>query len=700
MKLTLRQKEIINIILKFDNNLPCKIQIISEQLKISTRTVLRELAIIEDWFTKNDLVLVKKAGVGIYYDNQNLSQVDLLELIDSSMAKKEYTKLERKYFIIKELICSNYPVKSSYFSSKLGISAKKLNDDLEDIAFFLNLHDITLHKKTSVGISITKNEFDIRKLIITLMYEIYGNEELLKLSMCSNNELANKIDCEFISLKNIEIAKKVLSKVNNYARFSDRAYISILFYLIITINRIDQGHCIMDLKNNIRYEYISPGFIIAKEIIVYIEDCFGIKNISKQEIIHLASYFVAFDVPILENTQPFNTFFNQVNEDVKELIELVSKETKQNFICDNMLKNDLLQHMKIAIPRIEMNINISNNEVGFLKDNYPQLFSATKKAYLIILEKYEIYQVLESEVAFIVAHFGVSVERLLQRYKIRIMVACPLCISTSKILISRLNKVFPIFEVINTISIFNIDTKALLEQNIQLIISTVKLSINFPSLKVDPMLNKEDKHKLQALSMQLAKDEVQPNESIVNKTATSISHTSIEDIKYMNDFGNEILNILNTIFLYRSSNIQSKYELIGKIASLLGNNNKEAITDISACIISREEIISTYIKEYKIYLFHSKTKSVRHTKIGMIKLSKSFVDQNNYEVFGAIAILVPEDASSIHMKISSQLSSMVADEGTMAKLIRVKTKFELSNILEKYLIEVYKEQIQERIGGV
>ena len=52
----------------FNADDPITIQAISEKLKLSSRTVLREMPRINEWFEENDFKLVKKPRIGMYVD--------------------------------------------------------------------------------------------------------------------------------------------------------------------------------------------------------------------------------------------------------------------------------------------------------------------------------------------------------------------------------------------------------------------------------------------------------------------------------------------------------------------------------------------------------------------------------------------------------------------------------------------------------
>ena len=82
--LTKRQKLIIEMLAAFNADDPITIQAISEKLKLSSRTVLREMPRINEWFEENDFKLVKKPRIGMisfgFVDRRSMESIttDLL----------------------------------------------------------------------------------------------------------------------------------------------------------------------------------------------------------------------------------------------------------------------------------------------------------------------------------------------------------------------------------------------------------------------------------------------------------------------------------------------------------------------------------------------------------------------------------------------------------------------------------------------
>ena len=109
--LTKRQKLIIEMLATFNADNPITIQAISEKLKLSSRTVLREMPRINEWFEENDFKLVKKPRIGLYVDEDSETRKFIKELVDMDENKPVYSKADRQTIILLDLLTINEPLK-------------------------------------------------------------------------------------------------------------------------------------------------------------------------------------------------------------------------------------------------------------------------------------------------------------------------------------------------------------------------------------------------------------------------------------------------------------------------------------------------------------------------------------------------------------------------------------------------------------
>ena len=151
--LTKRQKEIIKILADFTADNPITVQTISEKLKLSSRTILRELPRINEWFDENDFHLIKKPRVGMYVDEDQETRKFLQELVQMDHRKNAFTKEERQDRILAELFTDEEPLKYFYFTSLFHVSDGTLSSDLDEVDQWMEHYNLSLIRRPGLGIS-------------------------------------------------------------------------------------------------------------------------------------------------------------------------------------------------------------------------------------------------------------------------------------------------------------------------------------------------------------------------------------------------------------------------------------------------------------------------------------------------------------------------------------------------------------------
>ena len=178
--LTKRQKEIIKILADFTADNPITVQTISEKLKLSSRTILRELPRINEWFDENDFHLIKKPRVGMYVDEDQETRKFLQELVQMEQRKTAFTKEERQDRILSEIFTNQEPLKYFYFTSLFHISDGTLANDLDDLEQWMEHYNLSLIRKPGLGISWDGKEEDYRQAASVLFQKQLKEKNLGK----------------------------------------------------------------------------------------------------------------------------------------------------------------------------------------------------------------------------------------------------------------------------------------------------------------------------------------------------------------------------------------------------------------------------------------------------------------------------------------------------------------------------------------
>lgn len=622
MKISSRTKKIIDILIKNDDYIVT--DQIAEKLKVSSRTILRELKKVEKWLRKNNILLEKKQGTGIRLNCSLNEKRRLKDILEFQNVDKHYSPQERKMIILAELLKDQRPNKLYAFTRVCNVSEATVSNDLDEIEKWLKDYQLKLIRKPGLGVFLKGRERDIRKASINLLYQNFNLEEILLLlqdkysekeqslrKTLSKNRLLNLIGLDTINLLDNYI--KELEKNMNY-RLADDSYAALMVHLAIALKRIKEGDQIIidpKLLDKIRS---NEEFLIARNLVNSIADAFSVE-IPEAEVAYVTMHLMGSKGRGgIYNDQISMTEDYHLVSLTRKMIEKVEIELGIYLEDDEELLIGLVRHLEPTINRIKLNLDIRNPLLEQIKEKYSSLFEVSKKCAAILAEEEDI-EVPESEAAYIAMHLGSAVERKSKpQQKFRAAVACTSGIGASRLLASRLSKEFQNIEVTSLISTLDFNNQEIADLNLDLIISTVAIpESEIPVIVVNPLLNEKQQQEINdfLLSHQ-AKKRIR-NDKITLK----------EKLEMINNYNQGILEVLNNFQLKNNYHYVDNNKLITDAAQMLSDSkirSKEIEKDLSL----REEKGSTILKHNQIMLLHCQSRAVKELYFAVIRPKKSF----------------------------------------------------------------------------
>ncbi len=702
-KLNSRQKEIIQILTKSTVMNPLTTASIADKLSVSSRTVLREMPKIEAWLDENEFKFIKKPGVGLVIDENLENQKLILELLEVEKIEKEYSKDERKKVIISELLISQEPIKLYFFTSLLKVSEGTLSNDLDSIETWLKSFNIKLVRKPGLGIYVEGRENDYRKALINILYDTLEEKKLINLlkgSLITNrdegivefsieNRLLNFIDKSII--KAIEEIVGGLEKENDI-KLVDSAYIGLVVHLSLAIQRIKNKENIkMDKEVLVELSKL-PEFEIGEKLVRNIEKKFNIE-IPIDEVGYITMHLKGAKLRLNSISELENDIYNlDIKKTSISIIEIIENELNVFLKDDEKLLKDLTNHLVPAISRLKMKLNIRNPLLNNIREKYPMEYTATKKACEILKISTKVEEIPESEIAYITMHIAAAIYKKGFQEKIRVVISCPTGIGTSSLLAAILEREFNNVTVIDTISILNINEDKLKDEEIDIIVSTVPLEIDYKNICVDPILSLQDKALLQDNFRKILKQKKYKN--IIKKADNNSKKIGIREIT---ELGNEILSIVDNVQIKVIKNASKVEDIIYEAGNLFTNDIKEA-EEIRNNILNREKINSTYIKDLSILLLHCKCKCLDSGRFGYLKILNEYRSDKGL-VKGALVSLIPENPKEITSELISKINGAIIEEDNFLNVLNEEDKVKASKEVEKILKETYIKKIQISLEG-
>jgi mannitol operon transcriptional antiterminator len=702
-KITSRQKEIILMIAKNPMNIPVTISEIAKELNLSTRTVLRDMPSIEDWSDENHFEFIKKPGIGLMLNESLENKQYIIELLQDENIGKGYTKAERKLLILSNLLTTNEPIKSYYFTKLLKVSEGTLNNDFLEVNSWLEKFHIKHFRKPGMGSYLEGEENNFRNAYINLIHESYNEKEIINMVRNIGKGIKSssiiQISSEDRLLKLID--KSIINKVENgltremkelHMNLSDSSYVGLVVHISLAMQRIKNGEKIVMDKAILEDLKIMDQFNVAKKIADGISKDFNIE-IPIDEIGYITMHIKGSKLRVSSMDDKFNLDNLDLVNITKKLIRLGEIEFEITLSNDDRLLNDLINHLGPSICRIKMGMIIRNPLLQEIKTNYIDVYKGVEKIVNVIKDRVNIETIPDSEIAYITMHFASAIERILATdININVVVACPTGIGTSRFLVTKIEKKFHNINVLEAISSLKIDEEYLKNKDVDLIISTIDIDTNLDYISVTPFMNIDDEKIIKNKIVEIAMKKV----TNAKFTKTLTSHESInsseDDVMELMYIAKEAIEFVEDIRFVEDKKCSNLEELVN-ITSELFTNSKEDKNIICNDLNRRINISSPYVEDIDIILLHCATSRVESIKSAVIRLQQPINLDNAKRSKYVLCMLIPIEAKKYQREIMSCISKQLIEDIGFVEDIKISNENKIKQNIKKVILDFYSNKL-------
>lgn len=696
-KLTTRQKNIIQLLTQFTTECPATISVLSKKLHCSSRTVLREMPVIESWLNEHHFSFFRKPGVGIVLNENAQTKKKIFSMLEATEQIYVLSKEKRRKWILAELFYAKEPMKSYYFTTKYKISEGTLVHDLDFWQVWLQKYEVQIIRKSGVGIFLQGTESALRQAIANAIYEFMSEKEILDL-LCGYKENTKKISIPMkyrdISLLDYDILQKVeqvLFEVEKILQiqYADDVYIGMLIHISLAVKRLQNGEMIQIMPEKLYTLKQYPEYMIARKIGSHIEKMFDLQ-LPEDEIGYIALHCIHTNMGD-ENTE-ISADYMQIQQCAKNMIISMQKQLKKiyaiPFLYNTEMISDFSQQIFALLHRLKFHIPIQNVKLEVFSEQYEHVYQATEKSCMYLQPVLKEMQISKEEIGSMAMYFYTALQKQQsQLQKIPVVIVCPTGFGTSKILSIHLQKEFPQLDIKEIVSVFRIDIEQFRQKNIQLVISTVELDIDFLHIQVNPILLEKDKLALKEIISTL------PLACPVQKKKPIVLQK--QDVLDITKWGQEVYALLQDFRWYTKTSIAKKQELL-ELAATLFTQMPEKQSMILSTLVKREEIASTYIPIFEMLLLHGKTDAVQHTCFGYIALEHPFFHKEGI-IKGAIVMLIPKEHHQVCMELVQYISGQFVENDSLFTAMQQNKEQVFKKELEKSIIKFYQNMIKKRL---
>ncbi len=646
MNFTPRLRQILLILLQEDQIISVKK--LADEIKVSKRTVQRELEYIGSSLNKFHVSLHTKTGIGIWLQGEEEDKKKLQELLTEEDILDSGDKEERRKRLILEVLRDRTPKKLYYYANIFDVSEATISNDMEAIEGWFTRFNLSIIRKQGYGVALEGSEKDYR-LAVRKFIDENTDSKLIK-SFTEENErnileiLKDKEGSNIYSLLNNDTLNRVIIcfqsiRDKRLTRLTENSYIGLIFHVTIAVNRILQHEIIEPNEELLEKLVKNDDYNLAAHIASSLEEEFQI-DIPDIEIAYIllhiqGSKLQYIDEDELETNNQRER--QELLEVINDMIDAYDEEIAYDLKLDEEFIAGLLAHLQPTLVRLRNKMSISNPLLSQIKETYPSIYERSMKVGRLITERFG-FIVPDEEIGFLAMHFGAACVRLENnresKRKVDIGIVCASGIGISRLMHSKLKRFLK--ERAELVTYGKEDLTPLQLSKMDFLISSINLDdVDADIIRVSPLLLESDLERIDAKVRVYAK---------TPKSTVKADHDFANQLEQVNFTVTQIKHIISEFQCMKVSSFISFDELLVAITERLSSYNDKRLL-IQEDIKRREKIASQIIPEYDFALLHSRTRGVVRPvfSVCLTKELGEFKDPFFKNIRAVIIMLIPED---------------------------------------------------------
>lgn len=699
MNFTPRLRQILLILLKEDQIISVKK--LADEIKVSKRTVQRELEYVGSSLNQYHVSLQTKTGIGIWLQGSKEDKDSLYDLLKEEDTADSGDKDNRRRRLILEILRDRTPKKLYYYANIFDVSEATISNDMEAIESWFRQFNLSIIRRQGYGVALEGSEKDYRLAVRKFVDENTDNK-LIK-SFTEENErniidiLKDKEGPNIYSLLNNEILNRVIIcfqsiRDKRLTRLTENSYIGLILHVTIAVNRILQQEIIEPNDELLEKLVKNEDYNLATHIASSLEEEFQI-DIPDIEIAYILLHIKGSKLQYIDSEE-LETENEREKQEIlsfiNDMIEAYDEEIAYDLKLDEEFITGLLTHLQPTFVRLRNNMIITNPLLHQIKDTYPAIFEKSLKVGKLITDRYG-FRVPEEEIGFLAMHFGAACVRLENnresKRRVDIGIVCASGIGISRLMHSKLKKFLK--DSAELVTYGKEDLTPLQLKKMDFLISSINLDeIDADVVRVSPLLLENDLERIEAKVRVYAK----------TPKNTQIENDFTNQLEKVNYTATQIKYIINEFECMKVSSRISFDELLVAITERLSPYNEKRII-IQEDIKRREKIASQIIPEYDFALLHSRSKGVVRPcfSVCLTKELGEFAEPYFQKIRAVIIMLIPEDEHlEENTSIMGYLSSKLVESNDFLNTIftgdkeniRTYLTIELKRYFSQYLDRV------------
>ncbi len=673
---------------------------VSDHLDVSEKTVKRELPAVEEWLRQHELKLIRKPGTGLALEGDEPALHAARQELEGQTPRKDYTREERHYFIISELLLSREPIKLYAFASQFKVTEGTLSNDLDRIEQWLASFDITLVRKPGLGVYIEGTESSIRSALVHLLYESVdeyqlthlvrdrfpADEEPGRVQFHIRNRLLNLVDDGMM-----DQLQQYLGALERdmHMKLTDSAYIGLTVHLALAIERIRSGQRITIAPRVLDELKQLSEFRIARQLAERLEESFQI-TIPEDEMGYITMHLKGAETRLgAESDSYYEHVSFELVKLARDILKMAEAETGFELKGNSKLFAGFINHLGPAIERLRLGLDIRNPLLAQIKEQYGATFEIARKC-AGLLADFTGRDVPEAEIGYLAMHIGAMSEYAAAQTKpLKAIIACASGMGTSSLLSIRVKREFPSLQIIDVVSS---SEAARMETRADVIISTVEVDSHIPTIRVSPLLSPEDINDIRKM---LSRLEVRSTSRPQLQRTSDPAERLTDTLGSHKDTVTGILELTAGLVIRDAFRIESVSDLIHQLAGMF-TGSAERASILEQELYERERMGETVLSQDGLILLHCRSSVVPTLFLGIIRFSEPIqAATQSVDLYAAIVLLAPKDSSKSYLEAVNEVSKSLIDRpGFVTRLVSDQPS-ELKSEISGMMRDLYTRKIEQ-----
>ncbi len=618
MDFTPRLRQILLILLQ--ENQIISVKKLADELKVSKRTVQRELEYIGSSLNKYRVSLQTKTGIGIWLEGEEEDKDKLFALLQEEDTIASGDKEERRKRLILEILKDRTPKKLYYYANIFNVSEATISNDMEAIESWFHRCNLNIIRRQGYGVALAGSEKDYR-LAVRRFIDGQNIYSLL------DNDILNRVSTCFQSIRDKRLT-----------RLTENSYIGLILHVTIAINRILQQEIIEPNEELLKKLIKNDNYKLATTIASSLEEEFQIE-IPDVEIAYIMLHIQGSKLQYIDDNEAESEDQRErqeILEVINDMIDVYDESIAYELKQDEEFVAGLLAHLQPTFVRLRNHMIISNPLLEQIRETYPDIYERTRKVGALIADRYG-FQIPEDEIGYLSMHFGAACVRLENRKesvrKVDIGIVCASGIGISRLMVSKLKHYLK--DRAELVTFGREELTPLRLSRMDFLISSINTDeVDADIIKVSPLLPEQDMGRIEAKVRLYAKTPKKlHSENDFSRQLEKVNFTAAQ-----------IKHILRDFQCMKVSNQISFEELLVAITEKLTPYNDRRLL-IQEDIKNRERLASQMIPEYDFALLHSRTRGVLQPsfRVCVTKNKGRFEDPFFQGIHAVIIMLIPED---------------------------------------------------------